>query len=345
MLDVDACRCDLALLRADSGAPLGFAVEAAATVVAGPPAAAALAGPVAPDQGVLERAVGQLRAAIDRTGPPGPVPICLTGGMAADPELRRRVGVAFGSDPRIADDPEIATVLGALVADPEPETGAAGGRRRRPRRWWVAALAAVTVLVLAGAAAWILQPPRPAAPAGEPAVTATGPPATTGTPTGTPPAARTFAGPLPPFEMVSTFPDLRSVVLTGSSPALSSCAGVAPAERPVRSGVAAPSYVARCTPLGNPDVEVYLLQYPDLESALRRVALDLARYRGSGGHWERNGVEMGPAATVRWSRDDPRPILLHAAFDRVPFAVEIYAADADSAVGTLGAIEIRVPTR
>ena len=359
VLDVDACSCDFALLRTDPAAPLGFVVEAAATVVGGLPAPAAVLAtpmPSTADPGVLEQAVGQLRAAIDGAGAAEPVPLHLTGASAADPELQRRVGAAFGATPWLGDGPELAAVLGALGGVPEPASGdpqpATGGtgtgtdagtrHRRQPARRRVAALAAAAVLVLAGAAAWLLQPaPAAPPPVAEPVVvTATG--ATTGP---VAPAARPFAGPLPPFEMVSTFPDLRSVVLTGSSPALSSCAGVAPAERPVRSGGSTPRYVARCTPNGHPDVEVYLVQYPDLRSAPRRVALDLARYRGRGGHWERNDVEMGPVATVRWSRDDPRPVLLHAAFDRAPFALEIYAADAESALSTLGSIDIRVPNR
>jgi hypothetical protein len=109
--------------------------------------------------------------------------------------------------------------------------------------------------------------------------------------------------------------------------------------------VATPSYIARCTPQADPGVEVYLLQYPDLRSAPRRVALDRARYPGGSGRWERNDVQMGPVATVRWSRDDPRPILLNAAFDRAPFAVEIYAADAETALRTLGTIDIRTAGR
>ncbi|HWM56888.1 MAG TPA: hypothetical protein VNO83_03550 [Pseudonocardia sp.] len=346
VLDVAACSCDLALLRADPGAPGGTVVEAAAAVVAGPPTRAAVlaAGmPRTPDPRVLERAVGQLRAAIDdKAGPAAPVPLCLTGELSVDPDLRRRVGAALGTDLLFDDDPQPVTVSGALCLDPEPEVGAAAARGRRPRHRWAAALAAAAVLVVVAGAVWALQRERPVPPAGDPVVvTATG-----GTPTGpTAPSSRPSVGPLPPFEMVSTFPDLRSVVLTGTSRALSSCAAAAPVERPVRSGVATPRYIARCTPQADPDVEVYLLQYPDLRSAPRRVALDRARYPGGSGRWERNDVQMGPVATVRWSRDDPRPILLNAAFDRAPFAVEIYAADAETALRTLGTIDIRTAGR
>jgi type VII secretion-associated protein (TIGR03931 family) len=119
---------------------------------------------------LLDEAVAALAAVVAAAG--APVPVLLTGGVARGPLLAERVDAAgFAADVRVAPQPDLAAVLGALAQAPSPppatQPNTAGAARTflpalppagRGRRWGSAACTAVLVGGLAGAGTAVVVP-------------------------------------------------------------------------------------------------------------------------------------------------------------------------------------------
>jgi type VII secretion-associated protein (TIGR03931 family) len=131
---------------------------------------------------LLDEAVAALATVVASAGEP--VPVLLTGGVARCPLLAERVDAAgFAADVRVAPQPDLAAVLGALSLGPSPPTARAVEQSlpprylgalppvRRIRRWGTAAFTAVLVGGLAGAGTAVAMPvwaPPAVAPAAAP---------------------------------------------------------------------------------------------------------------------------------------------------------------------------------
>jgi type VII secretion-associated protein (TIGR03931 family) len=131
---------------------------------------------------LLDEAVAALAAVVASAGEP--VPVLLTGGVARCPLLAERVDAAgFAADVRVAPQPDLAAVLGALNLGPPPPTARAVEHAPAPRylpalppvgrvrRWGSAALTAMLVGGLAGAGTAVAMPvwaPTAAAPTAAP---------------------------------------------------------------------------------------------------------------------------------------------------------------------------------